>query len=433
MNDQKSATNATALLAVSLALLAPVPALAQPPASSAPIQAAANSSTKAPNPSTTQQSSVDERALNLLSEVFERVRGQYVEKVTDEQLVKAAINGMLTSLDPHSSFLDTEEFAEMQVQTRGEFGGLGIEVTLENGLVKVISPIDDTPAARAGFQSGDLITQIDGEPVMGLTLKQAVDKMRGPVGQPIKVMVRRGVTETAPFEVSLTREVIKSQPVKSRVEGNVGYIRITGFSRQTQPGLEKAVQMLQHDIGSKLIGYVVDLRNNPGGLLDQAVSVADSFLDKGNIVSTRARDGVETQRFDATAGDLTKGLPIVVLVNGGSASASEIVAGALQDQHRAVLMGTQTFGKGSVQTITPLSNRGATRMTTARYYTPMGRSIQALGINPDVVVEQAKVTLASDHGQESDYQLTRALDIVRAAALFTTPVSASAQQAELVQ
>ena len=209
---------------------------------------------------------MDERALNLFSEVFERVRGQYVEKVTDEQLVKAAINGMLTSLDPHSSFLDTDEFAEMQVQTRGEFGGLGIEVTLENGLVKVISPIDDTPAARAGFQSGDLITQIDGEPVMGLTLKQAVDKMRGPVGQPIKVMVRRGVTEAAPFEVSLTREVIKSQPVKQRAEGNVGYIRITGFSRQTQPGLEKAVQTLQNEIGNKLIGYVVDLRNNPGGL-----------------------------------------------------------------------------------------------------------------------------------------------------------------------
>ena len=391
MNDRKSATSTSALLAVSLALLAPLPALAQPPASGAPIQAAANSSSKAPNTAAAQQSAMDERALNLFSEVFERVRGQYVEKVTDEQLVKAAINGMLTSLDPHSSFLDTEDFAEMQVQTRGEFGGLGIEVTLENGLVKVISPIDDTPAARAGFQSGDLITQIDGEPVMGLSLKQAVDKMRGPVGQPIKVMVRRGVTEAAPFEVSLTREVIKSQPVKQRAEGNVGYIRITGFSRQTQPGLEKAVQTLQNEIGSKLIGYVVDLRNNPGGLLDQAVSVADSFLDKGNIVSTRARDGVETQRFDAANGDLTKGLPIVVLVNGGSASASEIVAGALQDQHRAVLMGTQTFGKGSVQTIMPLTEQKAMKITTARYYTPSGRSIQALGVTPDITVEQAKL------------------------------------------
>ncbi|EWY38401.1 peptidase S41 [Skermanella stibiiresistens SB22] len=329
--------------------------------------------------------------MGLFSEVFERVRGQYVEKVTDDQLVKAAINGMLTSLDPHSSFLDTDDFTEMQVQTRGEFGGLGIEVTLENGYVKVISPIDDTPAARAGFQTGDLITQIDGEPVQGLSLKQAVDKMRGPVGQPIKVMVRRGQAETTPFEVSLTREVIKSQPVKSRAEGDVGYIRITGFSRQTQPGLEKAVQTLQQQLGSKLIGYVIDLRNNPGGLLDQAVSVADSFIDKGNIVSTRGRDGVETQRFDAAAGDLTKGLPIVVLVNGGSASASEIVAGALQDQHRAVLMGTQTFGKGSVQTIMPLRDQKAMKITTARYYTPSGRSIQALGVTPDITVEQAKL------------------------------------------
>ena len=458
MNDRKSATSTSALLAVSLALLAPLPALAQPPASGAPVQAAANSSSKAPNTAAAQQSAMDERALHLFSEVFERVRGQYVEKVTDEQLVKAAIKGMLTSLDPHSSFLDTEDFAEMQVQTRGEFGGLGIEVTLENGLVKVISPIDDTPAARAGFQSGDLITQIDGEPVMGLSLKQAVDKMRGPVGQPIKVMVRRGVTEAAPFEVSLTREVIKSQPVKQRAEGNVGYIRITGFSRQTQPGLEKAVQTLQNEIGSKLIGYVVDLRNNPGGLLDQAVSVADSFLDKGNIVSTRARDGVETQRFDATSGDLTKGLPIVVLVNGGSASASEIVAGALQDQHRAVLMGTQTFGKGSVQTIMPLTEQKAMKITTARYYTPSGRSIQALGVTPDITVEQAKlekvaqaptrkeadlrgalsndtiekppagtapgapapVTTKSDAapGSAEDYQLQRAVDLLVGTSLF---------------
>ncbi|UEM21592.1 S41 family peptidase [Skermanella mucosa] len=363
---------------MSLVLMAPLPVLAQPPAAT-PAKAAP------------AQTSVDERALNLFSEVFERVRGQYVEKMTDEQLVKAAIEGMLTSLDPHSSFLDTEDFAEMQVQTRGEFGGLGIEVTLENGYVKVISPIDDTPAARAGFQSGDLITQIDGEPVQGLTLKQAVERMRGPVGQPIKVMVRRGAAEAAPFEVNLTREVIRSQPVKSRAEGDVGYIRITGFSRQTQPGLEKAVQSLQQQLGNRLIGYVVDLRNNPGGLLDQAVSVADSFLDKGNIVSTRGRDGVETQRFDATSGDLTKGLPIVVLVNGGSASASEIVAGALQDQHRAVLMGTQTFGKGSVQTIMPLPDQKAMKITTARYYTPSGRSIQALGVTPDITVEQAKL------------------------------------------
>jgi carboxyl-terminal processing protease len=429
MIDQKSATKAPALLAVSLALLAPIPALAQQHPSSAPIQAAANSSTKAPASAAVQQSSMDERALSLFSEVFERVRGQYVEKVTDEQLVKAAINGMLTSLDPHSSFLDTDEFAEMQVQTRGEFGGLGIEVTLENGLVKVISPIDDTPAARAGFQSGDLITQIDGEPVMGLTLKQAVDKMRGPVGQPIKVMVRRGVTEAAaPFEVSLTREVIKSQPVKQHAEGNVGYIRITGFSRQTQPGLEKAVQTLQSEIGNKLIGYVVDLRNNPGGLLDQAVSVADSFIEKGNIVSTRARDGVETQRFDATAGDLTKGLPIVVLVNGGSASASEIVAGALQDQHRAVLMGTQTFGKGSVQTIMPLTEQKAMKITTARYYTPSGRSIQALGVTPDITVEQAKLEKLAQAPSRKEADLRGALtnDTIAKPPAGTTPAPSGA-------
>ena len=426
---------------MSLVLMAPLPVLAQPPSAS-PAKAAP------------ARDSVDERALNLFSEVFERVRGQYVEKMTDEQLVKAAIEGMLTSLDPHSSFLDTEDFAEMQVQTRGEFGGLGIEVTLENGYVKVISPIDDTPAARAGFQSGDLITQIDGEPVQGLSLKQAVERMRGPVGQPIKVMVRRGAAETAPFEVNLTREVIKSQPVKSRAEGDVGYIRITGFSRQTQPGLEKAVQTLQQQLGNRLIGYVVDLRNNPGGLLDQAVSVADSFLDKGNIVSTRGRDGVETQRFDATSGDLAKGLPIVVLVNGGSASASEIVAGALQDQHRAVLMGTQTFGKGSVQTIMPLPDQKAMKITTARYYTPSGRSIQALGVTPDITVEQAKLeqvaqapgrkesdlrgalsndTLRSQPpaaapapvpaapavpGSAEDYQLRRAVDLLVGTSLF---------------
>ncbi|WP_158043629.1 S41 family peptidase [Skermanella pratensis] len=381
---------------MSLVLMAPLPVLAQPPAAT-PAKAAP------------AQNSVDERALNLFSEVFERVRGQYVEKMTDEQLVKAAIEGMLTSLDPHSSFLDTEDFAEMQVQTRGEFGGLGIEVTLENGYVKVISPIDDTPAARAGFQSGDLITQIDGEPVQGLSLKQAVERMRGPVGRPIKVMVRRGAAEAAPFEVNLTREVIKSQPVKSRVEGDVGYIRITGFSRQTQPGLEKAVQTLQQQLGNRLIGYVVDLRNNPGGLLDQAVSVADSFLDKGNIVSTRGRDGVETQRFDATSGDLTKGLPMVVLVNGGSASASEIVAGALQDQHRAVLMGTQTFGKGSVQTIIPLPDQKAMKITTARYYTPSGRSIQALGVTPDITVEQAKLEQVSQAPGRKESDLRGAL------------------------
>jgi carboxyl-terminal processing protease len=413
---------------VSLALLAPAPVLAQPPAAT-PVKATAPAAQAA-----SSQNAIDERALGLFSEVFERVRGQYVEKVTDDQLVKAAINGMLTSLDPHSSFLDTDDFTEMQVQTRGEFGGLGIEVTLENGYVKVISPIDDTPAARAGFQTGDLITQIDGEPVQGLSLKQAVDKMRGPVGQPIKVMVRRGQAETTPFEVSLTREVIKSQPVKSRAEGDVGYIRITGFSRQTQPGLEKAVQTLQQQLGSKLIGYVIDLRNNPGGLLDQAVSVADSFIDKGNIVSTRGRDGVETQRFDAAPGDLTKGLPLVVLVNGGSASASEIVAGALQDQHRAVLMGTQTFGKGSVQTIMPLRDQKAMKITTARYYTPSGRSIQALGVTPDITVEQAKLEkVAQAPGRkESDLRGALSNDTLKVQPATPPAVGAAAPKSDAV-
>ena len=454
MNDQKSATNAPALLAMSLALLAPIPALAQPPASSAPIQAAANSSTKAPTSAAAQQSAVDERALSLFSEVFERVRGQYVEKVTDEQLVKAAINGMLTSLDPHSSFLDTDEFAEMQVQTRGEFGGLGIEVTLENGLVKVISPIDDTPAARAGFQSGDLITQIDGEPVMGLTLKQAVDKMRGPVGQPIKVMVRRGVTDGGPVrsqpdprsdqepagQAARRRQCRlyphhRLQPPDPAGPGKSGPDASERDRQQADRLRDRSPQQSRRLAGSGGVG-------------------ADSFLDKGNIVSTRARDGVETQRFDATNGDLTKGLPIVVLVNGGSASASEIVAGALQDQHRAVLMGTQTFGKGSVQTIMPLNEQKAMKITTARYYTPSGRSIQALGVTPDITVEQAKLeklaqtatrkeadlrgaltndtitkppagapaqaTTKSDAapGSAEDYQLQRAVDLLVGASLF---------------
>ena len=330
------------------------------------------------------------RQLNLFGDVFERVRSEYVEKVTDEQLIESAINGMLTSLDPHSSYLNKKNFQDMQVQTRGEFGGLGIEVTMENGLVKVVSPIDDTPAAKAGLQAGDLITHLNGEPVLGMSLNDAVEKMRGAVGTEIKLTVRRG-ENAEPFEAAITRAVIKIQSVRSRVEGNVGYLRITTFNEQTQTGLEKAIAKIKADLGSKLAGYVLDLRNNPGGLLDQAISVSDTFLDHGEIVSTRGRKAEDTQRFNAKPGDLADGLPVVVLINGGSASASEIVAGALQDHHRAVIMGTQSFGKGSVQTIIPIGGHGAIRLTTSRYYTPSGRSIQQLGITPDIEVRQARI------------------------------------------
>ncbi|WP_042695067.1 S41 family peptidase [Azospirillum sp. B506] len=330
------------------------------------------------------------RQLNLFGDVFERVRAEYVEPVTDEQLIESAINGMLTSLDPHSSYLNKKSFQDMQVQTRGEFGGLGIEVTMENGLVKVVSPIDDTPAFRAGLQPGDLIVQLNGEAVMGLSLNEAVEKMRGPVGSELKVTVRRGEAGE-PFTVSLTRAVIKVQSVRFRTEGDIGYVRITSFNEQTQSGLEKAIASIQQQLGDKLKGFVLDLRNNPGGLLDQAVSVSDTFLEKGEIVSTRGRRAEEGTRFNAKPGDLIKGLPLVVLINGGSASASEIVAGALQDHKRAIIMGTQSFGKGSVQTIIPLPGHGAMRLTTARYYTPSGRSIQQLGITPDIEVHVAKV------------------------------------------
>ncbi len=330
------------------------------------------------------------RQLNLFGDVFERVRAEYVEQVTDEQLVESAINGMLTSLDPHSSYLNRKSFQDMQVQTRGEFGGLGIEVTMENGLIKVVSPIDDTPAFRAGLQPGDMIVQLNGEAVMGLTLNEAVEKMRGPVGSDIKVTIRRGEAGE-PFEVTLTRAVIKVQSVRYRTEGDIGYIRITSFNEQTQQGLEKAITSIQQQLGDKLKGFVLDLRNNPGGLLDQAVSVSDTFLDKGEIVSTRGRKAEEGTRYNAKPGDMAKGIPMIVLINGGSASASEIVAGALQDHKRALILGTQSFGKGSVQTIIPLPGHGAMRLTTARYYTPSGRSIQALGINPDIEVHPAKV------------------------------------------
>lgn len=331
------------------------------------------------------------RQLNLFGDVFERVRSEYVEEVTDEQLVEAAINGMLTALDPHSSYLDSKNFQDMQVQTRGEFGGLGIEVTLEDGLIKVVSPIDETPAFRAGLQPGDLITHLDGEAITGLALSDAVDKMRGPVGSDIVLTIRRG-DAVEPFDVTLTRDVIRIQSVRYRPEGEIGYVRITTFNEQTQSGLEKAMESLKQEIGADdLVGYVIDLRNNPGGLLDQAISVSDSFLDKGEIVSTRSRHAEDGQRFNAKEGDLAQGKPIVVLINGGSASASEIVAGALQDHRRAIVLGMPSFGKGSVQTIIPLPGHGAMRLTTARYYTPSGRSIQQLGIAPDIEVQPARI------------------------------------------
>ena len=329
------------------------------------------------------------RLLDLFGEVFNRVRTDYVEEVADRKLMEDAINGMLSSLDPHSSYMTAKSFRDMQVQTRGEFGGLGIEVTMENGFVKVVSPIDETPAARAGLKPGDFVTHIDNDAVLGLTLQECVEKMRGPINSNIKLMIRRGTQD--PFEVTLTRAVIKVQSVRSHVEGELGYIRITSFTEQTETGLKNAIDRIKQQTNNKLKGLVLDMRNNPGGLLDQAISVSDAFLDKGEIVSTRGRRSDEAQRFHAKPGDLLNGLPIVVLINGGSASASEIVAGALQDHRRAILMGTKSFGKGSVQTIIPMGNQGAMRLTTARYYTPSGRSIQAQGIEPDIAVEPARI------------------------------------------
>ena len=329
------------------------------------------------------------RQLNLFGDVFERVRSDYVERPDDSKLVESAINGMLTGLDPHSSYMDGKSFKDMQIQTRGEFGGLGIEVTMEDGLIKVVAPIDETPAAKAGVMANDIITHLDDEPVQGLTLNQAVEKMRGPVNTKIRLKImRKG--QDKPTEIAITRDIIRVRSVRTRPEGDdVGYIRITQFNEQTTEGVKKAITDLQTQMGDKLRGYVVDMRNNPGGLLDQAISVADAFLEKGEIVSTRGRNAEETSRFNARAGDLTKGKPIIVLINGGSASASEIVAGALQDHKRATVLGTRSFGKGSVQTIIPLgAGNGALRLTTARYYTPSGRSIQAKGISPDIEVLQ---------------------------------------------
>jgi carboxyl-terminal processing protease len=393
------------------------------------------------------------KQLNLFGDVFELVRNGYVDDVKDDTLIEGAINGMLTALDPHSNYLNSKNFNDMKVQTRGEFGGLGIEVSMESGLVKVVSPIDDTPAAHAGLKPGDLITHLDGTPVQGLTLPEAVEKMRGPVNSEITLTVRREGQE--PFDVKLTRAIIKIQSVRSHLEGNnIAYVRVTSFNEQTDVGLNNAMKNLKQQANNKLIGVILDLRNNPGGLLDQAVAVSDAFLEKGEIVSTRGRRADDAQRYNARPGDIASGLPMAVLINGGSASASEIVAGALQDHHRAVVIGTKSFGKGSVQTIIPLAGHGAMRLTTARYYTPSGRSIQARGIDPDIVVEAAKIAKeekiakagdktakATDKkdekkddktdaaaepgavdpaimGTADDYQLARAVDMIRGITLF---------------
>ena len=417
---------------------------------------------------TERENSETYRQLNLFGDVFERVRAEYVEDITDKELIENALDGMLSSLDPHSGFLNEERFNDMKVETRGEFGGLGIEVTMESGLVKVVSPIDDTPAFRAGIQAGDYISKIDNEAVMGLNLSEAVEKMRGKVGATIDlVILRKG--EDAPIEITITRDIIRIKSVKFRVEENVGYIRVTTFSQNTGAGVRKAINDITKELGDSVVGYVLDLRNNPGGLLSQAIEVSDAFIDKGEIVSQRGRYKDSTERNNSNPGDLTDGLPIVVLINSGSASASEIVAGALQDHKRGIIMGTQSFGKGSVQTVMPLPGNAAMRLTTARYYTPSGRSIQGTGITPDIIVEQAKVEVYNtnydrrreadlrgslknedtkkqnkdasndnkktdkkdddekNEDKKQDYQLTRALDLLAGLSLYKESKNINAQ------
>ena len=387
--------------------------------------------------------------LNLFGEVMERAKASYVEDVDDKKLIEAAINGMLVSLDPHSSYLDAQNFKYMNEQTKGKFGGLGIEVTMEQSLVKVVSPIDDTPASRAGLKPGDYITNIDGENVIGMSLNDAVDKMRGKPGTKVKLSIRR--INEKPFDVTLKREEIKIQSVKSDIKDDVVYVRITSFSEDVDKNVEKAIKKALKDKKGKISGVVLDVRNNPGGLLDQAVGVSDLFLSQGEIVSTRSRNPEDMVRYSAKEGDVINGLPIVVIINDGSASASEIVAGALQDHKRAILLGEKSFGKGSVQTVVPLGNYGAMRLTTARYYTPSGRSIQAKGIEPDVVVHPAKVEeidkgynfSEAEYGNalknetadaeskkqtsdgkkanedwRKDYQLSRAVDLVKALGIY---------------
>jgi carboxyl-terminal processing protease len=341
--------------------------------------------------------------LDLFGDIFERIRAQYVEEVDSADLIEAAINGMLTSLDPHSSYLSPEDASDMRVQTRGEFGGLGIEVTQENGFVKVVSPIDGTPADEAGIEAGDFITHVDGEPVLGMSLDEAVDLMRGPVGSEIVItVVREDVSD--PFDVTIVRDTITLTAVRTRTEGDAVILRVTTFNDQTFDNLESGLREAVDELGGieNVSGFVLDLRNNPGGLLTQAIRVSDAFLDAGEIVSTRGRDIVDSDRYNATEGDLAEGRPIVVLINGGSASASEIVAGALQDHRRAIVVGTKSFGKESVQTVMPLRGDGAMRLTTARYYTPSGRSIQALGVAPDIIVEQPRRDPNADADGEDD-------------------------------
>ena len=340
--------------------------------------------------------------LDLFGDIFERIRANYVEDVDEAALIEAAINGMLTSLDPHSSYLPPNDFSDMQVQTRGEFGGLGIEVTQEDGFVRVITPMDDTPAMEAGVEAGDFITHVDGEALLGLTLEQAVDLMRGPVGSEITItVVREGRDQ--PFDITIVRDRIRLTAVRARLEGNTAIVRVSTFNDQTYPNLEEGLRGLIGEIGGleNLNGVVLDLRNNPGGLLSQAIRVSDAFLEQGEIVSTRGRRPEDGERYNATPGDLITGLPMVVLVNGGSASASEIVAGALQDHRRAVVVGTNSFGKGSVQSIMPLAGNGAMRLTTSLYYTPSGRSIQALGIAPDILVEQRPAVETTEDEEEA--------------------------------
>ena len=386
--------------------------------------------------------------LNLFGEVMERAKTSYVEEVDDKKLIESAINGMLVSLDPHSSYLDAQSYKYMNEQTKGKFGGLGIEVTMENGVVKIVSPIDDTPAAKAGLKPGDYMTNIDGEQVIGMSLNDAVDKMRGKVGSKVKLTIRR--VGEKPFEVTLKREEVKIQSVKNDIKsGDVAYIRITSFSGDTDKMVEKAIKQAKKELKGNIKGVVLDVRNNPGGLLDQAVNISDLFLDKGEIVSTRSRNEEDTVRYTAKEGDITDGLPIVVMINDGSASASEILAGALQDHKRAIILGEKSFGKGSVQTVVPLGKYGAMRLTTARYYTPSGRSIQATGIIPDVEVHPAKVeeyinnyglseaeyrnalkneatgedkkteNNTKDEDWRKDYQLSRAVDLVKALGIYT--------------
>lgn len=391
--------------------------------------------------------------LNLFAEVMERAKISYVEEVTDKKLIESAINGMLTSLDPHSSYLDFDSFNYMNEQTKGKFGGLGIEITMDNGLVKVVSPIDDTPAAKAGIKAGDYITNIDDETVVGMSLNEAVSKLRGKVGTKVKLSIRR--LNSKPIELTIKRQEIKIQSVKSEIKNDeVSYIRISSFSEDIDQTISEAIEKAKKELKNKLLGIVIDVRNNPGGLLDQAVEVSDLFLEKGEIVSTRSRNENDTVKFMATEGDIAKDLPIVVMINEGSASASEILAGALQDHRRAVILGEKSFGKGSVQTVIPLRDFGAMRITTARYYTPSGRSIQAKGIEPDILVKPAKVeelesyalniseaelnnALKNDTTNDkevknkkkstkedlADYQLIRALDLVKALSLYSKPNS----------